>query len=149
MKRPFFKRRSSHLSPRSGERGVTMALVAISMVAIIAMAAWSIDLVTLYLARQEAQRAADAGALAAARVISVSGITGTADPDTDPTYWSNVCGTDGAATHAALAVAGQNSISGAIGTVTVNYSTIGNNGKATFNTDCSTLATIFAINPMV
>lgn len=126
-----------------------MALVAISMVAIIAMAAWSIDLVTLYLARQEAQRAADAGALAAARVISVSGITGTADPDTDSTYWISVCGPDGAATHAAQAVAGQNSVSGAIGTVTVNYSTIGNNGKATSNSDCSTLSTVFAINPLV
>jgi hypothetical protein len=126
-----------------------MALVAISMVAIIAMAAWSIDLVTLYLARQEAQRAADAGALAAARVISVSGITGTADPDTDQPYWTSICGTDGAATHAAQAVAGQNSVSGAIGTVTVNYSTIGNNGKATSSTDCSTLSTVFAINPLV
>jgi len=149
MKQAFVQRRPSHPTPRSGERGVTMALVAISMVAIIAMAAWSIDLVTLYLARQEAQRAADAGALAAARVISVSGITGTTDPDTDPTYWTSICGPDGTATHAALAVAGQNSVSGAIGTVTVNYATIGNNGKASPNPDCSTLNTVFAINPLV
>jgi len=34
-------------------------LVAIAMVAIIAMAALSIDVVTLYLAREEAQRSAD------------------------------------------------------------------------------------------
>ena len=55
-----------------------MILVALAMIAIIAMAALSIDVITLYLAREEAQRSADAGALAAARVISLSGITGTA-----------------------------------------------------------------------
>jgi len=47
-----------------------MVLVAIAMVAIIAMAALSIDVVTLYLAREEAQRSADAAALGAARVLS-------------------------------------------------------------------------------
>lgn len=55
----------------SREAGMTMVLVAVAMIAIAAMAALSIDLVTLYLARMEAQRAADAGALAAARVISL------------------------------------------------------------------------------
>src|ERR1700724_4061046 len=74
------------------ERGVTMILVAVAMVAIIAMAALSIDVVTLYLAREEAQRAADAGALAAARVISISGITGAAGPDNDAVSWSKICG---------------------------------------------------------
>ncbi len=53
-----------------------MVLVALAMVAIIAMAALSIDVITLYLAREEAQRSADAAALAAARVISLSGMTG-------------------------------------------------------------------------
>jgi len=51
-----------------------MALVALAMVAIVAMAALSIDIGTLYQASAEAQRAADAGALAAARVISLSGM---------------------------------------------------------------------------
>ena len=124
-----------------------MALVAISMVAIIAMAAWSIDLVTLYLARQEAQRAADAGALAAARVISVSGITGTADPDTEPAHWRSICGTNGLATHAAQAVAGQNSVGSGVGAVTVTYATYGSGAAS--STDCATLATVFAINPLV
>jgi hypothetical protein len=124
-----------------------MALVAISMVAIIAMAAWSIDLVTLYLARQEAQRAADAGALAATRVISVSGITGTADPDTQPAHWTSICGPNGVATHAAQAAAGQNSVASGIGTVTVNYATFGAGGTSSNN--CSTLGTVFAINPLV
>jgi type II secretory pathway pseudopilin PulG len=69
-----------------------MVLVAIAMVAIIAMAALSIDVITLYLAREEAQRSADAAALAAAQVISLSGITGTANPTTDNSYWQLICG---------------------------------------------------------
>ena len=47
---------------RNGERGVTIVLVALAMVTILAMAALSIDVVTLYVARSEAQRAADAAA---------------------------------------------------------------------------------------
>src|SRR5450755_4395926 len=86
------------------ERGITMVLVAVAMVAIIAMAALSIDVVTLYLAREEAQRSADAAALAAARVISVSGITGTADPGTDTADWGLICGATEPATKPARAV---------------------------------------------
>jgi uncharacterized membrane protein len=59
-----------------GERGVTMIFVAVAMVAIIGMAALSIDVVTLYLAKEEAQHSADLAALAAARVLSLSGVTG-------------------------------------------------------------------------
>jgi len=148
MKPAFLQRRRPHSPPRSGERGITMVLVAISMVAIIAMAAWSIDLVTLYLARQEAQRAADAGALAAARVISVSGITGTGDPDSQPAYWSSICGgPNSAASQAAQAVAGQNSIGSNVGSVTVTYSTYGTGAAS--NADCTPLGTVFAINPLV
>jgi uncharacterized membrane protein len=43
-----------------------MMLVAIAMVAIIAIAALSIDIVTLYFAREEAQRSVDVAALGAA-----------------------------------------------------------------------------------
>src|SRR5579862_3405299 len=131
---------------RSQERGVTMVLVALAMVAIIAMAAMSIDLVTLYLAREEAQRAADSAALAAARVISVSGITGTASPSTNPGYWADICGPTptGWATQAALSAAAQNSVGGNSVAVTVNYS----DGSST-NADCSTLSAAFAVNPLV
>ena len=72
------------------ERGVTMVLVAVAMIAIIAIAALSIDVITLYLAREEAQRSADAAALAAVRILSVSGMTG--DPSNSRTLWSAVCG---------------------------------------------------------
>jgi Flp pilus assembly protein TadG len=127
------------------ERGVTMVLVALAMVAIIAMAAMSIDLVTLYLAREEAQRAADAGALAAARIISVSGITGTASPSTDTAHWRAICGAAGGwATQAAQAVAAQNSVGAQPAVVTVKYS----DGTNTLN-DCSNLSDTFAVNPMV
>ena len=61
---------------RTQERGVTMLLVAVAMVAIIGMAALSIDVITLYLAREEAQHSADSAALGAAKVLSLSGITG-------------------------------------------------------------------------
>jgi Flp pilus assembly protein TadG len=123
-----------------------MILVAVAMVAIIGMAAMSIDVVTLYLAREEAQRAADAAALAAARVISISGITGTADPDTDGASWQNVCGPSGTATKIAQIVGAQNAIGGTAATVTVKYST---RGAPSGNPDCSSLAQSFAVNPTV
>lgn len=133
---------------RSLESGVTMVLVAIAMVAIIAIAALSIDLITLYLAKEEAQRAADAAALTAARVISISGITGTADPNNQPTYWQSICGgAASAATLAAQAAGGQNSVGGVGGTVTVTYST--GSGSSNSSPDCSTLSTVFAVNPLV
>ncbi len=137
---------------RSDERGVTMVLVAIAMVAIIAMAAMSIDLVTLYLAREEAQRSADNAALAAARVISASGITGTAAPANNPAAWSLICGpitvgttNGGWATQAATSVAAQNTVGGRAANVNVTYS----DGKTSGVSDCSTLSAIFAVNPMV
>src|SRR5438876_1013371 len=74
---------------RRREHGVTMVLVAVAMVAIIAIAALSIDVITLYLAREEAQRSADAAALAAARVISISGLTG--DPSNSSSSWQAIC----------------------------------------------------------
>ncbi len=72
MKPPAIRRFRYACPSRRRECGVTMVLVALAMVAIIAMAALSIDVITLYLAREEAQRSADAAALAAARVISLS-----------------------------------------------------------------------------
>jgi Flp pilus assembly protein TadG len=132
--------------PRHGERGITMALVAIAMVAIIAMAALSIDMVTLYLAREEAQRAADTAALTAAKIISVSGITGTASMS-DTTQWQSICGTTGVATYAAQTAGGQNAVGMIAGNVSVNYSA--GNSTNTPVSDCSTLGAVFAINPVV
>ena len=133
---------------RHRERGVTMVLVAIAMIAIIAMAALSIDVITLYLAREEAQRSADAAALAAARVISMSGLTG--DPGNATLYWQAICGPGGTATQAAVAVATQSAVGGAtvlVPTPTVQYSA----GAGAPTTDCSTLPfpALFSVNPVV
>jgi Putative Flp pilus-assembly TadE/G-like len=67
------------LRPPQKERGQTILLVAVTAVTILAMAALAIDVVTLYVARTEMQRAADGAALAAARAFVDSGVT------TDPT----------------------------------------------------------------
>src|SRR5580704_137226 len=132
---------------REKERGVTLALVAVAIVSIIGMAALSIDIGTLYQAKAEAQRAADAAALAAARVISISGITG--DPNNNAGGWKPTCSATGAATVTATAVAQAqwNFVGGApASTVKVTY------GPGAGATDCSTvLATTpsFAVNPTV
>ena len=132
----------------TNERGITMVLVAVAMMAIIGMAALSIDVVTLYLDREEAQRSADAAALAAARVLSVSGITG--DPNNTTGNWGQICGPAGLATQAAQAVVGQNTVASSVpGTINVSYSG-GSGGAIASNADCSTLAaTAFGVNPLV
>jgi hypothetical protein len=55
-----------HCNQHKRERGVTLPLVAVFIVALFAMAALAIDLGILYTARTSAQHAADAGALAGA-----------------------------------------------------------------------------------
>src|SRR5713226_2488915 len=134
MKPPAIRKVRSIPSSRSScwqeEHGVTMVLVALALVAIIAMAALSIDVITLYLAREEAQRAADAAALAAARVISISGLTG--DPIDSTTLWQTVCnGSTSPASMAATAVATQSAVSGTSASVLVTYSS-----STTSSSDC-------------
>ena len=53
--------------------GAALYIIAASMVVLLAIAALAIDLVSLFVARSEAQRAADAAALAGAYVLSQSG----------------------------------------------------------------------------
>src|ERR1700756_113437 len=130
MKKPAIPK--SHSVP-SNERGITMVLVAAAMVAIVGMAALSIDVVTLYLAKEEAQRSADGAALAAARVLSVSGITG--DPSNTSGDWGQICGPGGLATQAAQAVVSQNTVASAVpGTINVSYSA-GIGGSITSSAD--------------
>jgi hypothetical protein len=80
MQKKSLSRRRHH------ERGQTMVFVAISIVSLLAMAALAIDIVTLYVARSEIQRAADAAALAAAKAIADSGVTSlqAGDPQLGP-----------------------------------------------------------------
>jgi hypothetical protein len=60
---------------QSQERGQTIALVALTIVTLLAMAALAIDVVTLYVAKGEVQRAADAAALVGAKAFVDSGVT--------------------------------------------------------------------------
>jgi Flp pilus assembly protein TadG len=115
-----------------------MALVAASIAVVIAMAALSIDVGTLYEASAEAQRSADAAALAAARELSLSGMTG--DPTNLSQDWSKACA---AASQAAQSVAGQNYVGGvAPGTTTVTFS-------SSDQTNCNSSGGAFGVNPMV
>lgn len=138
----------SGTQPLSRERGFTMALVAVALVSIIAMAALSIDIGTLYQARAEAQRAADAAALAAARVISISGITGDPNGVTHGS-WADVCGGQHPfSTLIATNVAQRNLIGGVAvqsNSVTVNYGA----GSGASSTDCTAAGKDFAVNPVV
>src|SRR5712692_3488290 len=58
---------------RNGERGISLFLVAAGMVFLLGVSALAIDVASLYVGRDEAQRAADAGALAGAKGLVDSG----------------------------------------------------------------------------
>src|SRR3989449_11653058 len=60
------------------QRGVTLLLAALTMFVVLAMAALAIDVASLYVAKSESQRSAEAGAMAAARTLVAGG--GTGDP---------------------------------------------------------------------
>jgi Flp pilus assembly protein TadG len=55
---------------RYEDRGVSILIIAVSMVFVLGMAGLGIDLASLYVGRNQAQRAADAGALAAAQYLA-------------------------------------------------------------------------------
>jgi hypothetical protein len=105
---------------RKNERGITIVLVAISLLSLLGMAALAIDVSTLYMAHGEAQRAADAAALAGARMFASSGYTSASSSLTA----SDICQTSAvpgaaaaAANRQAEAVAAQNLIAGQPATV--------------------------------
>jgi hypothetical protein len=149
MQKPLILKSSAH----RGQRGVTILLVAAAMVAIIGMAALSIDVITLYLAKEEAQRSANEAALAAARILSLSGITG--DPGNLTGNWGLICGpedgTNGLAGRAAKGVVAQNTIAHLAATnVDVAYSAGSNGVMGSATSDCTTLSsTAFGVNPLV
>ena len=121
------------------EEGIIITLIAIFMLFVVgAMAALSIDVVTFYTARSEAQIAADSAALAAARVLANSGITssgGATDPGPTETLAQSI----------ATQVAQRNLIGGSTPQVTVNIS-LGNlnNPTVTVKVTRTDLPTFFA-----
>jgi len=58
------------------ESGVTLLMVAVGMFALLSVAILTLDVVNLYLAGNQAQKGADAAALAGAAVLSASGQRG-------------------------------------------------------------------------
>src|ERR1700746_593296 len=97
---------------RRGERGVTILIVAVAMIAMLAMLALAIDVVSLYAAEGDAQRTADAAALAGAKVFVTSGFTSgqLGDPASGAAQ-SLVCnGSTGLAELEAQAVGNQNPV---------------------------------------
>ncbi|HXH51364.1 MAG TPA: pilus assembly protein TadG-related protein [Terriglobia bacterium] len=68
---------------RYDDRGVSILIIAVSMVFVLGIAGLGIDLASLYVGRNQAQRAADAGALAAAQYIALkcTAGSGTLTPD--------------------------------------------------------------------
>jgi len=147
-------KKSMLLVRRRGERGQTIILVAISLLSLLAMAALAIDVVTLYVARTEIQRAADAAALAAAKAMADSGITTL--PTSDPAFSSGQAQTlaQSMANSAIAAVlaAPNNQVGGftvAPGSPTFNFSTSAggtpiNNPHVTVTLQQSGLPTFFA-----
>jgi hypothetical protein len=64
---------------RGDQRGSTLLMAVASLLLLLAMAGFAIDALTLYVARTDAQRAADAAALAGAKVFVASGCTTSAN----------------------------------------------------------------------
>src|SRR5689334_1362243 len=67
--------RSRNSYRQASESGSTLYVIAIAMVGLLGVSALAIDMVSFYLGRAEAQRAADAAALSGATVFVNSGCT--------------------------------------------------------------------------
>jgi hypothetical protein len=109
--------RKQRFSFRSGSResGQTLLLVVAALTGILVVAAFAIDVVTLYTFRSEAQRSADAAALAGAKLFVDSGFTSgqCPPPATVPSLQTLI-------TQQATAIAHQNTVGGASASFAVN-----------------------------
>jgi Flp pilus assembly protein TadG len=109
---------------RRGEHGQTIILVAVAMVGLLGMVALSIDVVTLYVAKSEMQRAADAAALAGAKAFVDSGVT------SDPTNLTRQGMAQAMAQQFITSIVPENRIQGAppvlVGTPTFDFTRDGN-----------------------
>jgi hypothetical protein len=119
------------------------------MVVMLAMAALAIDVVTLYVASGEAQKNADAAALAGAKVFVSSGFTSwqLGDPGTGAAQ-SQVCNAStGLADYQAQAAAQKNSIAGTAPTTVTTactFPSLGENPQITVTVTRTGLPTFFA-----
>jgi Putative Flp pilus-assembly TadE/G-like len=126
---------------RSQERGQTIALVALTIVTLLAMAALAID-VTLYVAKGEVQRAADAAALVAAKAFVDSGVT------SDPGNASLQTLAENMATAGINAILAQNKVMGAapvlVGTPSFDFTTYPGNPQVAVTLQRTGLPIFFA-----
>jgi hypothetical protein len=138
---------------RRRERGVTILITAVALVVMLAMAALAIDVVTLYVASGEAQKNADAAALAGAKAFVSSGFTsGQLGNPTTGAAQAQVCnGSTGLADYQAQAAAQKNLIAGTVPTAVTtscNFSPGGvappQNPQITVNVTRTGLPTFFA-----
>ena len=131
---------------RKHEQGVIITLVAVFMLfVIVAMAALAIDVVTLYTARSEAQLAADATALAAARVFANSGMTSDPNAATDGFVGYAETASQTVATQVAMANSvGGGSLTGVVITFNDGSTTFATNPTVTVNVQKNNIPTYFA-----
>jgi len=120
---------------RHGQRGSTLYIVAGSLVILLGMGALAIDLASLYVARNEAQRAADSAALAGAKVFVESGCV-----------TSGNCGSEeGTATDRATQAALQNLVEGQPVTVqSITFNETAQNPQITVQIQSANLNIYFA-----
>ena len=146
-------RSAINMSGRKGERGVTILLVTVALVVMLGLAALGIDVVTLYVARTEAQRAAEAAALAGARAFVASGFTSgqlglvSSSAAQDQVCVSGGSAGSGAANQEALAVAAQNLVAGqaaSVQSVTCSFSPQPENPQITVSVQRNDLPTFFS-----
>jgi Putative Flp pilus-assembly TadE/G-like len=90
-------------SDRRRERGQTIILVSIALIALMAMAALAIDVTALYVNRSETQRAANAAALAGAKIFATSGFTSVQTAGTTLISQGQMCAAATAAAQATVA----------------------------------------------
>jgi Flp pilus assembly protein TadG len=127
---------------RHRERGISLMFVVVAIFALLGVAALAIDLVTLYVSKAEAQRVADAAALAGAKALVDNGVT--ADPSNTQNNWSDACDQ---ATAQANVISNQGKIGGsAPATVTVNFGSGGAFGACPAS---GAPGTGFGVNPQV
>jgi hypothetical protein len=131
---------------RNGERGQTIAIVAITLVALIGFAALGIEVVALYVAHAEAQRTADAAALAGASIFASSSFTSAPGSFTA----SEVCATGGGGSSSAVnklaaAAVAENLVSNQPATITnVNCVLVNGDPQVTVTVKRSALPTFFS-----
>jgi len=138
---------SAFMSELRQERGVTILIVAIAMIAMLAMLALAVDIVFLYVSEGNAQRAADAAALAGAKVFVSSGFTsGQLGDPTSGTAQGLVCnGSTGLADFEAQTVANSNPIAGVAATTVTTFCTWAtNNPQITVTVQRTGLPSFFA-----